>query len=60
MRSAEDLLHELLSVDESHSIEAKRFRLVDRSVMETICAFSNEPGLGGGHLLLGVNRDDYP
>lgn len=57
MRSAEDLLQELLAVDESHHIEAKRCRQIDRSVMETVCAFSNEPGLGGGYLLLGVARD---
>ena len=57
MRSAEDLLQELLSLDESHRIEAKRSAQIDRSVMETVCAFANEPGLGGGYLLLGVERD---
>lgn len=57
MRTAEDLLQELLSLDESHRIEAKRCSQIDRSVMETICAYSNEPGLGGGYLLLGVARD---
>jgi ATP-dependent DNA helicase RecG len=58
MRSAEDLLQELTSLDESHRIEAKRCTQVDRSVMETVCAYSNEPGLGGGYLLLGVVRDE--
>lgn len=57
MRSAEDLLQELNALDESHRIEAKQARQVDRSVMETICAFANEPGLDGGYLLLGVSRD---
>ena len=57
MRSAEDLLQELTALDESHRIEAKRARQIDRSIMETICAFANEPGLGGGYLLLGVSRD---
>jgi ATP-dependent DNA helicase RecG len=57
MRSAEDLLQELTALDESHRIEAKRARQIDRSVMETVCAFANEPGLGGGYLLLGVRRD---
>jgi ATP-dependent DNA helicase RecG len=56
-RTAEDLLQELLAVDESQRIEAKRASQIDRSVMETVVAFSNEPGLGGGHLLLGVERD---
>lgn len=58
MRSAEDLLQELISLDESHRIEAKRCTQVDKSVMETVCAYSNEPGLGGGYLLLGVVRDE--
>lgn len=57
MRTAEDVLQELCSLDESHRIEAKRASRIDRSVMETVCAFSNEPGLGGGYLLLGVVRD---
>lgn len=57
MRTAEDLLQELAALDESHRIEAKQARQIDRSVMETICAFANEPGLGGGYLLLGVGRD---
>ncbi|MGO3743948.1 MAG: ATP-binding protein [Alcaligenes aquatilis] len=57
MRSAEDLLQELCSLDESHRIEAKRASQIDRSVMETVCAFANEPGLGGGYLLLGVVAD---
>lgn len=54
MRSAADLWEELLLVDESTSIEAKTSRDVGRSLLETVCAFSNEPGLGGGYLLLGV------
>lgn len=57
MRTAEDLLQELTALDESHRIEAKKARQIDRSVMETICAFANEPGLDGGYLLLGVRRD---
>ena len=57
MRSAEDLLQELTTLDESHRVEAKRCTKVDRSIMETVSAFANEPGLGGGYLLLGVVRD---
>ena len=55
MRSAQDLLSELNDSDESPRIEAKRARELGESVMETVIAFANEPGLGGGHLLLGVN-----
>lgn len=54
MRSAQDLLTELNASDESPRIEAKRAREIGKSVMETVIAFANEPGLGGGYLLLGV------
>ena len=54
MRSAADLLRELRALDESHTIEAKRGSAVDRAVLETVCAFANEPGLGEGYLLLGA------
>jgi ATP-dependent DNA helicase RecG len=54
MRAAASLLEELRAVDESTTIEAKRASKIDRSVLETVCAFANEPGLGGGHLLLGA------
>ena len=57
MRTAQDLLRELNSLDESHRIEAKLGSAIDKSAMESICAFSNEPGLGGGYLLLGVVSD---
>ena len=53
-RTAASLLEELRAIDESATIEAKRARSIDRSVIETVCSFSNEPGLGGGYLLLGV------
>ncbi len=55
MRNAQDLLEELNAVDESARIEAKRASDLGKSVMETVIAFANEPGLEGGYLLLGVN-----
>ena len=48
MRSATDLLDELNAVDESARIEAKRASDMGKSVMETVIAFANEPGLDGG------------
>ncbi len=54
MRTAQDLLAELNASDESPRIEAKRGREVGKSIMETVIAFANEPGLGGGYLLLGA------
>ena len=34
---------------------AKRSREIGKSITETVLAFANEPRLGGGHLLLGVD-----
>lgn len=58
MRTAAELVDELNAVDESTTIEAKAGSEVGRSILETVSAFANEPGLGGGHLLLGVRRSD--
>ena len=58
MESSKDLIQQLNNTDECTTIEAKKGRGVDRSIMETICAFSNEPGLGGGYILLGVELDN--
>jgi ATP-dependent DNA helicase RecG len=55
MRTATDLLTELNAIDESVRIEAKRASEIGKSVLETVIAYANEPGLGGGYLLLGVN-----
>jgi ATP-dependent DNA helicase RecG len=60
MRNARDLLNELRALDESTQIEAKLGGGIDRSVLETVCAFANEPGLGGGYLILGVARSEQP
>lgn len=55
MRTAQDLLSELNASDESPRIEAKRAREAGKSILETVIAFANEQGLGGGHVLQGVN-----
>lgn len=54
----ESLIQELNQTDEHHSIEAKTGSAVGTPVMETVSAFSNEPGLGGGYIILGVKRDN--
>jgi len=54
MKSAEQLIEELNELDEHASIEAKTASASGESLMETVCAFANEPGLGGGYLILGV------
>ncbi len=49
----------LLELRDEHSrIEAKRASEIGDSIMQTICAFANEPGLGGGYLLLGISEPD--
>ena len=56
--NAQELLEHLNLLDENERIEAKRAQESGRSMLETICAFANEPGLGGGWLLLGITREE--
>ncbi len=46
--SAQVLFDELCAHSESSRIEAKAGSSKGSSVMQTICAFANEPGLDGG------------
>lgn len=57
MKSAAELIQQLNYTDECNWIEAKRGSAIDRSILESVCAFSNEPGLGGGYILLGVEQE---
>lgn len=53
-----DLIKELNEVDETEGLEAKEAAdKVGKTVYETICALSNEPDLGGGTILLGVDKE---
>ncbi|MCK5114380.1 MAG: putative DNA binding domain-containing protein [Phycisphaerae bacterium] len=54
--TAENLLLQLNSLDEVSRVEAKEGQKIDKSIRETICAFCNEPSLGGGYLILGLKR----
>ena len=56
--NAQELLENLNLLDEHERVEAKRSHDVGKSILETICAFANEPGLGGGWILLGVQREE--
>lgn len=56
--TAQELLESLNLLDEHERVEAKTAQEVGRSLLETICAFANEPGLGGGWILLGVQREE--
>lgn len=53
-----DYLSLLNALDENERLEAKRGSEIGPSILETVCAFANEPGLQGGTLLLGVVRDE--
>lgn len=55
---AESLLNELNSNDEHERVEAKKGSSLGDSALESVCAFSNEPGLGGGHILFGVEAEE--
>lgn len=50
----QELLLELNQTDEHQRIEAKAASKLGPSILQTVCAYANEPGLGGGFLLLGV------
>jgi ATP-dependent DNA helicase RecG len=58
MESAKELIDKLNLSDECTTIEAKKATNIHRSVLESVCAFANEPGLGGGNILLGVEREE--
>lgn len=52
-----ELLRQLNELDEHPRIEAKEGTAMGRSILETVCAFANEPGLGGGWLKNATYRD---
>jgi len=55
-----DLFGQLNNLDEHPRIDAKTASQISEAVMETICAYANQPGLGGGYLLLGVKECETP
>lgn len=55
--SAQEIFDILNEQDECTWIEAKGGSESSHSVMETVCSFSNEPGLGGGYILMGIAID---
>jgi len=58
MLSFDELWELLTTQDESVQIEVKRGSKVDKSCWESISAFANEPGLGGGYLILGIKASE--
>lgn len=48
-------IDELNAIDEHVRIEAKQCTdRIDKSVLETVCSFSNEPDLDGGVIIIGI------
>lgn len=58
MMTAKEIFEQLNVTDEIDIIEAKPGKSIFHSVMETVCAFANEPGLGGGYILLGAMEEE--
>lgn len=58
METLTELLERLNLSDECNDLEAKKASEIGKSLMETVCAFSNEPDLGGGYILMGVEKED--
>ncbi len=59
MSLVHDMLEELNHLDEHPTLEAKRAEHdLGDSFFETVCAFSNEPDLGGGRIVLGISQSE--
>lgn len=59
MNKAQRYIDELNTLDEHVKIEAKQCSdKIDKSVLETICAFSNEPEIGGGTIIIGLKESE--
>jgi len=56
--TAEELFEILIDTDECPWIEAKGIGDTTTSIMETVCSYANEPGLGGGYILMSISADD--
>lgn len=57
-QSPSELLKQLNELDEHTRIEAKTGSEVGTSALETACAYANEPGLGGGWIVLGAISEE--
>lgn len=53
-----ELLDSLRTLDEHSRLEAKAASQIGDSILTTVCAFANEPGAGGGTILLGIEQVD--
>src|SRR5690606_22790570 len=56
-KRVQNIIKALNQSDENTRLEVKRGQSIGRSILETICSFSNEPGLDGGTIVLGISED---
>ncbi|PIR39736.1 MAG: hypothetical protein COV35_00890 [Alphaproteobacteria bacterium CG11_big_fil_rev_8_21_14_0_20_39_49] len=56
--SAKELIQQLNQMGEATRIEAKLGSESGKSILETVCAYANEPNQDGGYILLGVTKED--
>mgnify|MGYP001283885003 CR=1 FL=1 len=56
--TAQQLFEILNETDECPWIEAKGISDSTSSIMETICSYCNEPGMGGGFILMSISADN--
>ena len=53
-----EIIRQLNQSDERFNLEVKTGSHIDRSILETVCAFSNEPGLNCGYIILGIKESE--
>lgn len=58
MKTALEIIELLNTVDENVNLEVKTGSEIDKSIMETVNSFSNEPNMDGGLIVLGISRDE--
>lgn len=58
MLSASEILERLRIADETTEIEAKSSGKIGNSVLQTVSALANEPGLRGGYIVFGVEENE--
>lgn len=59
MKSTQEIIEILNTVDETVGLEVKKGSSIDKSIMESVCSFSNEPNLSGGLIVLGIEKEEH-
>ncbi|MEC5394443.1 AlbA family DNA-binding domain-containing protein [Bergeyella sp. RCAD1439] len=59
MERVKEIMEWLNTIDENSSLEVKKGDKVEKSFLESVNAFSNEPNLNGGLIVLGIEREEH-